>query len=207
MKKIFLVVLLLFFSSTGCDRQVDNVGDKKEKVSLETKINTIYEGNIDAKITLIVYESLTCSHCASFHKNVYPDIKKNFIDKGLVKIEFRNFPLNLAALNASKIAHCQNDGKSHILHFLFENQKEWVRGNTIEDINKNLKNFISSNNFGIEYDKCINDKEIEDHVLSDRIRGVKEYNIQATPTVIINDKKFDKPLNYKNLKKTLEKLI
>ena len=207
MKKIFLVVLLLFFSSTGCDRQVDNVGDKKEKVSLETKINTIYEGNIDAKITLIVYESLTCSHCASFHKNVYPDIKKNFIDKGLVKIEFRNFPLNLAALNASKIAHCQNDGKSDILHFLFKNQKEWVRGNTIEDINKNLKNFISSNNFGIEYDKCINDKEIEDHVLSDRIRGVKEYNIQATPTVIINDKKFDKPLNYKNLKKTLEKLI
>ena len=207
MKKIFLVVLLLFFSSTGCDRQVDNVGDKKEKVSLETKINTIYEGNIDAKITLIVYESLTCSHCASFHKNVYPDIKKNFIDKGLVKIEFRNFPLNLAALNASKIAHCQNDGKSDILHFLFKNQKEWVRGNTVEDINKNLKNFISSNNFGIEYDKCINDKEIEDHVLSDRIRGAKEYNIQATPTVIINDKKFDKPLNYKNLKKTLEKLI
>ena len=207
MKKIFLAVLLLFFSSTGCDRQVDNVGDKKEKVSLETKINTIYEGNIDAKITLIVYESLTCSHCASFHKNVYPDLKKEFIDKGLVKIEFRNFPLDLAAFNASKIAHCKNDGKSHILHFLFENQKEWVRGNTIEDINKNLKNFINSKNFGIEYDKCINDKEIEDHVLSDRIRGAKEYNIQATPTVIINDKKFDKPLNYKNLKKTLEKLI
>ena len=113
----------------------------------------------------------------------------------------------MAALNASKIAHCQNDGKSDILHFLFKNQKEWVRGNTIEDINKNLKNFINSNNFGIEYDKCINDKEIEDHVLSDRIRGAKEYNIQATPTVIINDKKFDKPLNYKNLKKTLEKLI
>ena len=173
----------------------------------ETKINIIYEGDTDAKITLIVYESLTCNHCAMFHKNVYPDIKKNFIDKGLVKIEFRNFPLDLAALNASKIAHCQNDGKSHILHFLFKNQKEWVRGNTIEDINKNLKNFINSNNFGIEYDKCINDKEIEDHVLSDRIRGAKEYNIQATPTVIINDKKFDKPLNYKNLKKTLEKLI
>ena len=78
----------------------------------ETKINVIYEGDIDAKITLIVYESLTCSHCADFHKNVYPNLKKNFIDKGLAKIEFKNFPLDIAALNASKIAHCKNDSKS-----------------------------------------------------------------------------------------------
>ena len=207
MKKIFLVVLLLFFSSTGCDQQVDNVVDKKEKVSLETNVKVIYEGNVDAKIQLIVYESLTCSHCANFHKNVYPDLKKDFIDKGLVKIEFRNFPLDLAAFNASKVAHCQNDGKSNILHFLYENQKDWLKGNEIEDVNNNLKNLIDSKNFGIDFDKCINDKEIEDHVLNDRINGVKKFDIQATPTLIINDKKFDKPINYKNLKKTLEKLI
>ena len=207
MKKIFLVVLLLFFSSTGCDQQVDNVVDKKEKVSLETNVKVIYEGNVDAKIQLIVYESLTCGHCANFHKNVYPDLKKDFIDKGLVKIEFRNFPLDLAAFNASKVAHCQNDGKPNILHFLYENQKDWLKGNEIEDVNNNLKNLIDSKNFGINFDKCINDKEIEDHVLNDRINGVKKFDIQATPTLIINDKKFDKPINYKNLKKTLEKLI
>ena len=206
MKKIFLVVLLLFFSSTGCDQQVDNVVDKKEKVSLETNVKVIYEGNVDAKIQLIVYESLTCGHCANFHKNVYPDLKKDFIDKGLVKIEFRNFPLDLVAFNASKVAHCQNDGKPNILHFLYENQKDWLKGNE-EDVNKNLKNLIDSKNFGINFDKCINDKEIEDHVLNDRINGVKKFDIQATPTLIINDKKFDKPINYKNLKKTLEKLI
>ena len=57
------------------------------------------------------------------------------------------------------------------------------------------------------FDKCINNKEIEDHVLNDRISGMKKFSIEATPTLIINDKKFDKPLNYKNLKKTLEKLI
>jgi len=207
MKKIFLVVLLLFFSSTGCDQQVDNVVDKKEKVSLETNVKVIYEGNVDAKIQLIVYESLTCGHCANFHKNVYPDLKKDFIDKGLVKIEFRNFPLDLVAFNASKVAHCQNDGKPNILHFLYENQKDWLKGNEIEDVNNNLKNLIDSKNFGIDFDKCINDKEIEDHVLNDRINGVKKFDIQATPTLIINNKKFDKPINYKNLKKTLEKLI
>ena len=193
MKKTILgIFYIIFFTSS---------------VFSDTKINPIYEGNPDAKIKLIIYESLTCDHCADFHKNVYPELKKDFIDKGLVKIEFRNFPLDLAAFNASKVAHCQNDGKSYILHFLYESQKEWVRGNTIEDINNNLKKLINSKNFGIDFDKCINNKEIEDHVLNDRISGMKKFSIEATPTLIINDKKFDKPLNYKNLKKTLEKLI
>jgi len=170
-------------------------------------VKTILEGNINAKIKLIVYESLTCSHCADFHKEIYPELKKDFIDEGLISIEFRNFPLDLAAFNASKVAHCKNDGKSEILHFLFEKQKEWVRGETIEDLNKNLKKLINENNFGIDFDKCINDTVVEDHVLNDRINAVKKYDIQATPTLIINDKKFDNPQNYKKLKKTLEKLI
>ena len=173
----------------------------------ENKINPIYEGSLDAKIQLIIYESLTCSHCADFHKNVYPDLKENFIDKGYVKIEFRNFPLDLAALNASKIAHCKNDGKSDILHFLFENQEQWAKGSKIEDINSNLKKILDTEKYGINIDKCINNKKVEDHILEDRINAVKKFKLNSTPTLIINNKKFDKPLNYKNLKKTLEKLI
>ena len=173
----------------------------------ENKINPIYEGSLDAKIQLIIYESLTCSHCADFHKNVYPDLKENFIDKGYVKIEFSNFPLDLAALNASKIAHCKNDGKSDILHFLFENQEQWAKGSKIEDINSNLKKILDSEKYGIDIDKCINNKKVEDHILEDRINAVKKFKLNSTPTLIINNKKFDKPLNYKNLKKTLEKLI
>ena len=173
----------------------------------ENKFNPIYEGSPDAKIQLIVYESLTCAHCADFHKNVYPDLKENFIDKGYVKIEFRNFPLDLAALNASKIAHCKNDGKSDILHFLFENQEQWAKGSKIEDINSNLKKILDTKKYGINIDKCINNKKVEDHILEDRINAVKKFKLNSTPTLIINNKKFDKPLNYKNLKKTLEKLI
>ena len=173
----------------------------------ENKINPIYEGSSDAKIQLIIYESLTCSHCADFHKNVYPDLKENFIDKGYVKIEFRNFPLDMASLNASKIAHCKNDGKSDILHFLFENQEQWAKGSKIEDINSNLKKILDTEKYGINFDKCINNKKVEDHILEDRINAVKKFKLNSTPTLIINNKKFDKPLNYKNLKKTLEKLI
>ena len=193
MKKIILVFSTVFFYFGS--------------VLSDIKIKPLYEGNIDAKVNIIVYESLTCGHCADFHKEVYPKLKKDFIDSGLVKIEFRSFPLDLAALNASKIAHCKNDGKSDLLHFLYENQKKWVRGETIKDINKHLKSLIVKNESGLDFESCIANKNIEDNVLNDRISGVKKFNIEATPTIIINDKKFDNPHNYKKLKKTIEKLI
>ena len=195
MKKIIFLFAFIFFYF--------------ESVLAETKVKALLEGNIDAKISIIVYESLTCGHCADFHKEVYPRLKKDFIDSDLVKIEFRSFPLDLAALNASKIAHCKNDGKTDILHFLYENQKKWVQGETIEDINKHLKKLIVTNlpfDF-TEIESCLANKDIEDHVLNDRINGAKKFKINSTPTLIINDKKFDNPQNYKKLKKTIEKLI
>ena len=173
----------------------------------KAEIKTIIEGNVDAKVKLIVFESLTCSHCADFHKNVYPSLKTDFIDKGLILIEFRNFPLDMAAFNASKIAHCKNDGNSEILHHLYKNQSRWVRGNTIEDLNKNLKKIIQESNFKLDFDKCIADSKIEDFILEDRINGAKNYKIEATPTLIINGEKFENSSNYKKLKKYIEKLI
>ena len=196
MKKIFLVLTILFLTFSA-----------KTIADTSNSIQQIYEGNEDAKVTIITYESLTCSHCADFHKNVYPKLKKEFIDTGLVKIEFRHFPLDMAAFNASKIAQCNNDGKSDLLHFLFSNQKKWVTGETVEAVNENLKKLLKDENIVIDFEKCTNNKNIEDHVLNDRIEGVKKFKVNATPTIIINNKKFDKPLNYKNLKKSIEKLI
>ena len=193
MKKIIVTTLfiLLYFLPLG----------------LKAEIKTISEGSIDAKIKLIVFESLTCSHCAHFHKKVYPGLKENFIDKGHVYIEFKNFPLDMAAMNASKIAHCRNDGNSLILHYLFENQDKWVKGKTIEELNENIKQFIDKSTFKLDVKKCLNNKEVEDHILEDRIEGAKKFKLEATPTLIINGEKFDNPTNYKKLKKFLEKLI
>ena len=196
MKKIFLVLTILFLTFGA-----------KTIADTSSSIQQIYEGNKDAKVTIITYESLTCDHCADFHNNVYPKLKKEFIDTGLVKIEFRHFPLDMAAFNASKIAQCNNDGKSDLLHFLFSNQKKWVIGETVEAINENLKKLLKNENIVIDFEKCTNNKNIEDYVLNDRIEGVKKFKVNATPTIIINNKKFDKPLNYKNLKKSIEKLI
>ncbi len=177
-------------------------------VNSEIKIKPIIDGNSDAKVNIVIFESLTCGHCADFHKNIFPKLKKQYIDKGLASIEFKNFPLDMAALNASKIAHCKNDGNSKILHFLFLNQNLWVKGKTIDEFNANLKEVINKNGkFEIDFNKCLNNKIVEDHILEDRINGVKKFNVNATPTIIINNKKFDKPLTFKNLKKIIEKLI
>ena len=171
------------------------------------KIKRISEGDENAQITIIAYESLTCGHCADFHTNVYPDLKKDFIEKGLVKIEFRHFPLDIAAFNASKIGQCNNDGKSDIMQVLYSNQKKWAKGKTPEESIAYLKKFITDAGVEVDFEMCLNDKAIEDYILNDRIDGVKKFKVNATPTIIINDKKFDKALNYKNLKKYLEKLI
>ena len=167
----------------------------------------IVSGDEKAKITIIAYESLTCSHCASFHKDVYPQLKKEYIDTGMVKIEFRHFPLDVAAFNASKISQCNQNESLRILESLYLNQQSWIKGSTVEEVNDNLKKFLKSEGFNLDFEKCINNKEIEDFVLNDRIEGTKNFKVNATPTIIINNEKFEKTLNYKNLKKTLEKLI
>ena len=191
MNKLFLFLILIFGLST----------------SANAEIKRIVSGNQNAKITIIAYESLTCSHCANFHKDVYPSLKKDFIDTGLVKIEFRHFPLDIAALNASKISLCKQDQSLEILDKLYSNQQAWIKGKGIEEVNNNLKEFLKNAGFDIDFEKCINNKEIEDYVLNDRIEGTKNFKVNSTPTIIINNEKFEKSLNYKNLKKTLEKLI
>ena len=195
MKKILILLIFILIQSWNINADESN------------KIKRITVGNKDAKITIIAYESLTCSHCANFHINVYPELKRDYIDTGIAKIEFRHFPLDIAALNASKISQCKNDGKSEILNSLYFNQSKWVKGQTVEDINENLKKFLKSETFDLDFNKCTTNKNIEDFILNDRIEGVKKFKVNATPTIIINDEKFEKSLNYKNLKKTLEKLI
>ncbi len=191
MKKILIILVLFFLTITN----------------ISAEIKRIVSGNENAKITIIVYESLTCSHCASFHKEVYPQLKKEYIDTGLAKIEFRHFPLDMAAFNASKISQCKSDQSLQILESLYSNQQAWVKGSTVEEINNNLKKFIKNEGFEMNFEECITNQKIEDFILNDRIEGAKNFKVNATPTIIINNKKFEKSLNYKNLKKSLEKLI
>tara|TARA_Y100000816_G_scaffold211146_1_gene156848 strand:+ start:31 stop:612 length:582 start_codon:yes stop_codon:yes gene_type:complete len=193
MKKLRYIFLILI---------VLNIGELRAE-----NIKPIIDGNSNSKIKILVYESLTCSYCADFHNDIFPELKKEFIDTGLISIEYKNFPLDMAALNASKLSHCKNDGNSELLHHLYLNQKKWAKGSTINEINSNLNTTIKEGNYKIDTKKCFANEVLEDHILNDRVEAVKKYDVNSTPTIIINEKKFEKPLTFKNLQKAIEKLL
>ena len=175
-------------------------------VNAEDKILKI--GKDGAKVTVKVFSSLTCPHCASFHKNVFEDLKKEYIDKDLVKFEHHSFPLDLAALNAEIIIRCHTDinKEFQLLGEIYEKQNQWAVGSDINNINESIKKVGS--NSGLSENKmndCLNDENSQNQILNERIEAQKKYKIQSTPTIFINDKKYDGKHEYKAFKKAIEK--
>ena len=174
----------------------------------ESKILSI--GNSDAKVTVKVFSSLTCPHCADFHISIYENLKKDFIDKGLVKFEHHAFPLDLAALNAEIIVRCHvnNEEKFKLLKKIYEKQKDWAIGSDINKINNSIKKIGAELNLeDKKMSKCLNDDKVQDDILNQRIDAQKKYNIESTPTIVINEKKYTGKSNYEQFKKAIEKKL
>ena len=174
----------------------------------ESKVLSI--GSPDAKVTIKVFSSLTCPHCANFHTSTYDKLKKEYIDTGLVKFEHHPFPLDLAALNAEIIVRCQNNvlKKFELLTEIYKKQKTWAVGSDINKINELIKkigfNFDLSDK---KMDKCLTDNKVQDEILEQRIEAQKKYKIESTPTIIINEKKYSGKIDYKQFKKAIEKKL
>ena len=167
-------------------------------------------GDSNAKIVIKVFSSLTCPHCASFHEKIYKDLKKEFIDKGVVKFEHHSFPLDLAALNAELIIRCHKDNNKRfqLLGEIYKKQSQWAVGSDINKINESLKKI--GLNFGLKnntMDKCLKNEKEQDQILNERIEAQKKYSIQSTPTIYINEKKYKGDHEYKTFRKTIEKLL
>ena len=174
----------------------------------ESKVLEI--GNPDAKITVKVFSSLTCPHCASFHKNIFEDLKKEYIDKDLVKFEHHSFPLDLAALNAEIIIRCLQDinKKFKLLGEIYKKQNQWAVGSDINVINESIKKIgLDSGLSNTKMDSCLKNESVQDQILNQRIEAQKKYEIQSTPTIFINEKKYKGEHKYKPFKKTIEKLL
>ena len=177
-------------------------------VPAESKILSI--GSPEAKVTIKVFSSLTCPHCASFHINVYEKLKEDYIDKGLVRFEHHAFPLDLAALNAEIIVRCQdnNNKKFELLTAIYNNQTTWAIESDINKINELIKkiglNFNLSNK---KMDTCLKSDQVQDQILEQRIEAQKKYKIESTPTIIINEKKYSGKVDYKQFKKAIDKKL
>ena len=187
-----IIFLILFFSSAQAESKVLSIGSP------------------EAKVIIKVFSSLTCPHCADFHTNVYEKLKKEYIDKGLVKFEHHAFPLDLAALNAEVIVRCQNNNKKkfELLTEIYNKQTTWAVGSDIKKINELIKkvglNFDLSNE---KMDNCLNSDKSQDEILEQRIDAQKKYKIESTPTIIINEKKYLGKVNYKQFKKAIDKKL
>ena len=193
--KVFLVYFIASFSAYADD-------------SIYQK-NLVVMGKDTAPVKIKIFSSLTCPHCADFHTKIVPELKKNYVETGKVQLIFVDFPLDQAALNASILLHCVEQKKQmSFLDTIYENQDKWTSGNDINEINNNLKNIVKT--LGIssaKFDVCLKDEVIVDKILNGRISGDKKYAINATPTIIINEKKLEGSVNFKNIKKKIKKII
>ena len=189
--KFFRIVFYFFFIFTA---------------QAESKILSI--GNSDAKVTVKVFSSLTCPHCANFHIEVFNNLKKDYIDKGLVKFEHHAFPLDLAALNAEIVVRCHADINKNfkLLEEMYNKQKFWAVGSDIKKINKLLKKVGEDFNLTEEkINNCLKDEKAQEDILNQRIEAQKQYKIESTPTIIINEKKYTSKIDYKTFRKFIDK--
>ena len=210
MKKIskffFKVIPLLFLITfTACDR---NEISTNNDVKIEGKILNV--GSSNSKITVKVFSSLTCPHCANFHVSIFEKLKKEYIDKGVVKFEHHSFPLDLAALNAEIIVRCHSDNNKsfQLLGEIYKKQSQWAVGSDINIINESIKKIgLDSGLDNDKMDECLNNETTQDTILNERIEAQKKYKIESTPTIYINKKQYKDQHKYKQFKKAIEKLL
>ena len=192
--KKFLILFFFIFINSYCYAQNND---------------EIFVGNENAKVKIKIYSSYTCPHCANFHTNIYPKLLKEYASKDLIKFTFVDFPLDIAALNASKIVRCGTKESSILLiDEIYKNQSTWSAGDKIQQINVNL--FLIGNKFNLSNEKlsnCLKDKKLEDKILNDRVEGQKKYSINSTPTIIINEKKYQGNATFEDLSKEISRIL
>jgi protein-disulfide isomerase len=162
-------------------------------------------GKADAPVTIIEYASMTCPHCANFHKTTYPALKAKYIDTGKVRFIFREFPLDDIAVAASMLARCAGGEKGiALIDVLFASQDKWAVRNPIPILQQISKQAgFTEKSFA----ECLNDKKLETNLLAMRERGSKEYKVESTPTLFVNGKMQRGEMTIEALEKVIEPLL
>ena len=146
----------------------------------------LVEGKADAPVTIIEYASMTCPHCANFHKTTYPALKSKYIDTGKVRFIFREFPLDELAVAASMLARCAGGEKSiALIDVLFASQDKWAVRDPIPAL---LQISKQAGFTQASFDQCLKDQSLYNNILAMRERGSKDYKVESTPTLFINGK-------------------
>lgn len=188
--RIFLLSAIFLF--LGCDSSSQSKSRSNETVNIK------------------VFSSLTCPHCADFHGKIYEKLEKEYINLGKVKFEHVSFPLDLAALNAEKILQCGKKSQTDFkfLTEIYKKQNKWAAGSDINAINNSIKSI--GKEFALTEEimnECLTNKILEEKILNERIQAQKNYKVSSTPTIYINEKKYEGKKDYKSFKKVIDKLL
>lgn len=205
---IFLFVSVVMVAFAVFAQEKD---EKKEPVASKAEVLAIKDsdfvvGDENAPVTVIEYASLTCSHCASFHNNVYQVFKEKYVDSGKVRFIYRDFPLDGQALHASMIVRCS--GKERFENFvkaIFSSQSNWAGKKNYLEILSNIAKLGGMT--GAEVDVCVKDKVVETYVLQTRADAAQALEVSSTPNFFINGEKFAKSASLQNLGAVIDPLI
>ena len=171
----------------------------------EVSLKELSIGDDDAPVTIIEYASMTCSHCADFHTKTYTALKEDYIKTGKVKFIFREFPLDKLSMATSMLARCVDNSISlAFIDILFQNRSKWYSDNVIAELKSLSKQAgLSSEDF----DQCLNDQELLDQLIIQKENAIKEFQINSTPSFIINGKVIsgNKPFSY--FKSEIERIL
>jgi protein-disulfide isomerase len=151
------------------------------------EVGEVFLGDPNAPVTIIEYASLTCPHCAAFHKETLPGLKARYIDAGKVKLSFRDFPLDENAVRASMLAHCAGPERYYrFLDVFFAQQASWSGA---RDPVAALKQLAKLGGMSEEAaTTCLADRSIEDAILRARLEGSEKHGVRSTPSFIIDGK-------------------
>ena len=198
--RLLISFLLIFF---GTSFALSN-----ESSVLNLTENDFIIGNDNASITIIEYASMSCSHCANFHNNTLPDLKKEYIDTGKIKYVFRDFPYNYPALLGSMVMRCiPSEVRYDYMNALYKLQKKWVvKENAIT--HQELYKIMQSGGMSKEnFDACLNNVDLENQILEEVIAAQSEFNIRSTPSFLINGELLEGDKSIKVFRQILDKIL
>ena len=165
-------------------------------------------GNEDAKITIIEYASLSCSHCADFHVNTLETLKKEYIDTGKARMVFRDYPFNYPALLGSMVLRCIPENYRYdYMNALFKLQTDWVNKKNKKTIQELYKIMQSGGMTKDEYDACIYNTELENEILKGVMEAQNQFNIKSTPSFIIDGKLIEGNKSIKEFRQIIDKIL
>ena len=180
-----------------------------EEASEEIKpIAEMVQGDLDAPIEMIEYASFTCPHCATFHADVYPKLKINYIDKGLVKFIYREVYFDKYGMWASMIARCAGaDRFFGMTDQIYRKQSNWARAESDVAIVTQLRKIgLLAGLDESQLSSCLQDGVKLRALVEWYSENAKRDEIKSTPTLIINGEKHSNQ-SYEQLTEILDEIL